>query len=1511
MSDAGETTSAQVDLPVDLQLDLDAQQSEQRPKLAFPVVGIGASAGGLEAFSEFLSTVTADSGMAFVLVQHLPPQSDSMLVDILAKRSVLPVIQVVDGTKVAPNHVYVIKPGYVLTIRDGTLRLGSALDDRSKKRPVDDFFKSLAEDQRERAICVVMSGMGSNGTAGAQTVKAIGGLCIAQEPQSAAYPSMPRSLIESGNADYSLRPKDMFEVLVAYAAQPYLVTTPVQTPTDDMHLRELLGILLTRAGRDFAGYKKPTLWRRVQRRMSLNRMDDLASYTRLLRQAANEVTALADDLLIHVTGFFRDGEAWESLRQRVIVPLVHERDQDSSIRCWVAACASGEEAYTLAMLLVEASEAANKRFDIKVFATDSSHSTLGKARNGVYAGGIESEITPERLERFFVREEAVYRVRPELRERVVFAPQDLLRDPPFSQLDIVSCRNLLIYLEAEAQKRVLAMLHFGLREGGALFLGTSETVPSSDELFEPIDKKARIFRRIGPTRHGHVDFPKISSMQSVIDAGSPTTRFTPRLSIAQLTTKTLLESHTPAAVTIDRQYRVVFYHGDTNPFFNQPRGEPTRELFSVVRDSVRGAVRTALHRASRSAKRATSLDGWIIAENGERTRVAVTASPLDTKHAPDHYVVSFEEVGSMPAVLPLLANAGDGLLAQELVRARDELHSTIEELQNNNEEMKASHEEVVSINEELQSSNEELETNREELQSLNEELTTVNAQLHSKMDELQAANNDMASLLASTDIAVLFLDSRFRIRRFTAAMKSLLDAISTDLGRPLADLAKKFVDPNLIGDAEAVLASLVPIEREIAGTDERWYLRRILPYRTADDRIDGVVVTFIDVTARRRISEALQDSERRYRAVAELVPDQLWRADAEGSTDWHNHRWYEYTGQTRDAALGWGWLAAVHSDDREAFKAHFIAARASGEPLRRELRLRSTKGEHRWFLLQAAPVRDDGGQIVQWFGAATDVHEQRVASELSEQREEQLRLVIESQPDFAMFMVAASGQITAWNRAAEQLLGWTVDEAMGREVGMIFTPEDRLARVDAAERELAERRGKAAAERWYVGKTGKRFWGSGVLSAVRGNEGVTRGYVMILRDETERKDAQDAVHVAKDVAERANLTKDQFLATLSHELRTPLSVITLYAKMLDEDVQLEPEQIKAAIAAIGRGAEAQRALIDDLLDVSRITSGKLQLQPRTVRMTQLVREAVDAVTPTAALKRLELTTDLDDAGIAWCDPERIRQVLWNLLTNAIKFTPSGGNIHIELRCSERDLEVIIRDSGRGIEAGFLPHVFERYRQADLVSTRSHGGLGLGLAIVKSLVELHGGTVTLDSAGLGCGTTATVRLPRLSGQETLADDENARDEAAIGKTLSGRNVLLIEDESDTRRALVALLRHADMRVVFAPTVRAAWKALASGRPDIIVSDIGLPDEDGFSFMRELRQREQAGHLTKIPAIALTAFVRADDRQRAFKAGFQAHVGKPFEPHRLLATMSQLLEAAVAPEANPEGTSAHEG
>ena len=1479
---------------------------EQAARLPFTVVGIGASAGGLEALTEFFDAQRSDTDMAFVVIQHLPPTRESLMVDILSKHTAMPVRQAEDGMRVERNHVYVIRPGHTLTIRFGLLHMGQPLEKRGHNRPVDDFFRSLAEEQRERAVCVVMSGMGSNGTAGAQMVKAVGGVCVAQDPDSAKFPSMPRSLIDSGFSDFILKPGEMPDVLARYAASPYAKggkPVDVVGRKDLKVLAEVLAVLKTRIRHDFAGYRKATIVRRIQRRMGLNHVTLLADYAKLIRQTPAEATALADDLMIHVTGFFRDPEAWEALRAEVVAPLVASREDDAVIRCWVSACSSGEEAYTLGMVLLEEADRAGKSFDIKIFATDMAERSLAHARTGSYPNGIESEITPERLARFFEKEDGKYRVRRHLREVVVFAPQNLLQDPPFSRMDICTCRNLLIYLEADAQRRVLQLLHFGLVTGGTLFLGTSETIGAVEDLFEVVDKRARIFRRVGPTRHGTLTFPASpvvpGAARAVGPAGVPAVDArTGRQSVTLLTQRLLLDRYTPPAVVVDRELRIVYFHGRTEPYLDQPRGEPTRDVLQLAREPVRSAIRTALFAATERAEDGAVRDGTIVAEDGSVKRVVVHATPLQPRVETNLFLVTFEELPERPAATSGVdAQVADAALRSELERARADLQSTVEALQATNEEMKASNEEVTSINEELQSTNEELETSKEELQSLNEELTTVNAQLQAKMEELLGTTNDLASLLSSTDIAVIFLDPQFRVRRYTPATRDLVDLIAGDVGRPLKDLARKFNDPTLMEDARAVLDKLVPVEREVGSESGKWYVRRALPYRTADNHISGVVLTFVDITDRRRADEALRASEQRLRRVIDVNTVGIIFVDVNGPIEEANDEFLRMTGYDRDdlraGRLRWDTITPAHWVDRA--REAFDELRASGRVRPYEKQFRRKDGILCWGLFAGADLGD--GKAVEF---VVDVSERHRAENQLQLSAERIRLAVEV-TQMGFWEMNPQTKVDTFDPTHNRIMGLPVDRRAGSmaEVVERIHPDDRARVVAAMDAALGGGGDITIQFRvvWpdgsvhHVAKYGRLIDSPG--------EAGGRRLIGTVVDVTARVTAELArerqlalEQAGRAEAEAASEAKDQFLANVSHELRTPLSAILLWAKQL-RTATASDQQRAEGLDAIARSAEAQRELIEDLLDTGRIVSGKLRLVVRPFDLASLVREAVDGVRPAAEARRVALQVNLaPNLDHVSADPDRLRQVLWNLLSNAVKFTPADGRVDVDAQRLGDDVELTVSDTGRGIAAPALPHVFERFWQAESAA-RTNKGLGLGLPIAKQLVELHGGTIDAASGGPGKGTTFRVRLP-LPAMDPAARPAARRSAAKGVQRLDDARLLLVEDDDATRDALAVVLRGAGADVTAVGTVADALAAFRSDRPDIILSDIGLPDGDGNDLIRQIRTDESDRKAAATPAVALTAMVRRQDRRRSAESGFQQHLAKPVDPDQLVRTLLGLLE-----------------
>jgi two-component system CheB/CheR fusion protein len=1496
--------------------------SSPKATLSFPVVGIGASAGGVDALQSFFSATSPSSGMAFIVIQHLSADHDSLMAEILGRCTTMPVREIEDRMPVEPNHVYVIRPGFTITLEGPELRMGEPVEKRGHRRPVDDFFRSLAREQKETAIAVVLSGTGTNGSAGAQAIKAAGGLCIAQDPDSADFPGMPLSLIHAGYADLVLKPPEMPDVLMRYVHNPYIAADSAgrtraihELERHRQDLDDVISIVRARTKHDFQPYKAPTVLRRIQRRMGLRGIADLKGYAARLRAKPEEAEELANDLMINVTGFFRDAEAWEALREAVVRPLVDQKGTEGTIRAWVSACASGEEPYSLGMLIAEEIERAGANIEVKIFATDTADKSLAFARAGVFPGGIEGDLSPERLQRFFDKDEHTYRIKKNLRDQVVFAPQDVLRDPPFSRLDIATCRNLLIYLEPEAQRRTLALLHFALRDGGYLFLGNSESLGETANLFEVVSKRWRIFRRTGPSQHRFSELPAIARRLPEAAARSPSVRSArAQLGESALIESALLAEFGPPTAVVDANERIIYFHGNAEPYLQHPSGQATQSLVDLARPSVRPLVRNALRRAI-ADNRAVTVEAET--DSSGSTRIAITASPLKDTRLSRHYFVTFTQkepdaVGgehASPPVRPPRNIENDAALEEELADLRRELQTSVEAFEATNEELKASNEEVTSTNEELQSSNEELETGKEELQSLNEELLTVNTQLETKVNELEATTNDLDNLLSSTDIAVVFLDPQMRVRRFTAAVQDLLELLPADIGRPVAHLAQKFTDGDLIADATSVLAKLVPLESEVLSHSARWYLKRTQPYRTQDNHIGGVVITFVDITIRKRSEQAITANQARLQAVVEQMPAAVLLAEAQSgelllanrqATNLFNQN-YPLPLLHHSWAAAYAALRGVHKDGRAYELEEWPLARtlSTGEVISdEELDFLRPDGSLATVAMSCSPVRNIDGALVAAVAVFWDVTERKREREAMRDSEERFRRLVEGAHDYAMFLLDRDGRVVSWNKGAERVIGYREEDILGRSGAVIFTPEDRAAGAPEEEMREAAVSERAIDERWHLRKDGTRFWASGVMTAARNDDGTVRGFVKIMRDQTDRKsmDAQlqEALLSAQQLrarAEGANRAKDEFISTVSHELRTPLNTIRLWSRMFMGG-KVQGQDVVQGAQFIDRAALAQQQLIDDLLDVSRMATGQLRLSARNTRLIQSVEAAIDAVRVIAAVRRIEVKSQLSsDVGTVRVDPDRIQQVVWNLLSNAVKFTPDGGRVDVTMRRQESTVEIVVRDTGAGIRPEFLPHVFDRFRQGDATTTRRFAGVGLGLAIAKQLVELHDGTIVAHSDGEGKGATFTVYLP-LERQLPGAEDHEATGNFHEWGHLNGIEVLLVDDEKLGREATAKLLEQYGAQVRAASSAAQAREAYQIRRPDVIVADIGMPNEDGNALLVSLRNFEEQQKLPRVPAVAVTAFARSEDRALALASGFDEHLPKPIDADGLVEIIMRL-------------------
>jgi two-component system CheB/CheR fusion protein len=1239
--------------------------SESETVASFPIVAVGASAGGLDAFSQLLRHVPADTGFGFVLIQHLDRTHTSGLSEALSKVTAMPVRQAEHGARVEPNRVYVIPPNADLALRAGCLVLSMRSTGESKPHlPVDFFMHSLASELGGRAIGVVLSGSASDGTEGLRAIQERDGITFAQLPSSAKFPGMPQSAVEAGVVDYGLSIPELASELARLSTHPYMQSIALEAREPDADIREAI-FARVRAdfGVDFGEFKQTTVTRRLARRLALRRVGDLTSYLALLKSEPNEVRALYEDMLIHVTAFFRDPEVFEVLRTAVFPEIIRHKPAGMPVRVWVAGCSTGEEVYSLAMAWLDSFGDVSTAPVINFFGSDVSEVSVQKARIGVYSDAAMRDVSDERRIRYFSKVDGGYRIKKAVRELCLFARHDLVRGPPFSKLDIVSCRNVLIYFDQALHKEVLPTLHYALNQPGFLVLGRSENIGSFGHLFTPLDKANKIFVRADVASALRVS----TRTELRLPVGAPRGRsHTPPFERTSMYEKhldrLLLARYCPPGVLVNANLDVLLFRGQTGAYLQAAPGQPQTSLIGMAREGLLAALRATMEQAKQE-RTIVRRKGVEVGRDGTTTVCDLVVVPFSglPESQESLFIVLFEDAEAGQGFAPKRAlelepdapaqSRRIARLEHELAATKEYLHTLIDEHSRASDELGASNEELLSGNEELQSMNEELETAKEELQSINEELTTLNDELRTRNQEAAQANSDLANFAAIVDIPILTLDKQMRVRRFTPQARTILNVLPADVGRSIDDIKLNINVPNLSEQIAVVIRDAATTEAEVQDARGRWYRMQIRPYTNADDLVDGAIISLVDVNALKTL-------------IAE-------GADARGQ------------------------------------------------------------------------------------------------------------------------------------------------------------------------------------------------------------------------------------------AERANAAKDDFLATLSHELRTPLSSMLLTAQQLRGGTAMTQEQLQRTGERLERSTLLQVDLIDDLLDVSRIVAGKLTLTRHLVDLGSVVEAAIDEVAVLAAAKDLVLNVALDaKVGALWLDRTRSQQIVSNLLTNAIKFTPKGGQITVVVQTEGGVVHLRVTDTGIGIEPSFLPHVFARFSQRDSTITRRHGGLGLGLALVRHLVEAQGGSVRAESAGVGQGATFTVSFP------LPVDPERGASAPEVGgvlgrpgrahhyEALEGLRILVVDDDLRTREAVLEVLHLAGAQVALAASAAEGRSSITSFRPQIILCDIAMPEEDGYSFIRQLRAApiEQGA---AIPALALTAMATEEDRRRALAAGFQMHLAKPIDIDRLREAVRTLSAMSASP------------
>lgn len=1710
---ASDSSEAPSTSPIPSNQSSHPQLSEDQKANQFPIVGVGASAGGLEAFRQLLENLPVDTGMAFVLVQHLDPEHESALTHLLSRATSMPVSEITNNQRVLADHIFVIPRDTNLSIVKGVLQLQPRPRTRTPHRPIDSFFESLAQDQQERAIGVVLSGTASDGTLGLEAIKGEGGITFAQD-DSAKYDSMPRSAVAAGCVDLVLSPAGIAKELARIGNHPFVKgrapltpfegkTAPAtaheddQTPlparsggseaprTDAQRIRteanregprsgvtdakgedgykKILLLLRNQSGVDFSLYKSSTIQRRINRRLVLSKRGTLQDYASFLRGNVKELDNLYSDVLISVTSFFRNPETFDALQREVFPKLLRQRG-DGPLRCWVLGCSTGQEAYSLAMAFLEAAEKVPHMRSLQIFATDLNDALLDKARHGLYAKSLAEDVTPERLRRFFVEEEGGYRISKKLREMVVFARQNLINDPPFSRMDIISCRNLLIYLEPSLQKKAIPTFHYALKPDGFLLLGASESIGGFTDLFEPVDKKNKVYsKRPAPTPTFHLPVnrersekfsaarrPPLPIRQT--DESEAPAALRGELNAQREADRITVNQFAPPGVLVNSELQVLQFRGPTEPYLQPPAGKASFDVLKMAREGLMLPLRAAINQAKKENKTARR-NNVRVNRNGKALLVNLEIVPLKNLHE-RHFLILFEETRKV-------AGAGDSAsrtksamrsskisakqdtnriseLETDLSETRDYLQSMQEQHEGANEELQAANEEVQSSNEELQSINEELETSKEELESANEELTTVNEEMSNRNIELNLLNSDMTNLQNSTKLVIVLLRRDLTIRRFSAQAEKQFDLLATDIGRPIANVRHNLLLDDMESFVRDVIDTVHEQTRDVQDKLGRWYSLRVRPYMTLDNKVDGAVLVLVDVDTLKRSEQAVAAARNYAEAIIRTARDALIVLRGDLRVDTANEAFYKMfktaPGQTEGIPIfeiaGGAWempkLRTLLEEvlPRNSFFHDF------------EVTNDFPRLGKRTMLLNAQRLQLDDGTSPKILLSIQDMTERLQFQTVLRHSEGRYRRLFEAAHDGILILDSVTRQIADANPFMTELLGYAKDELLGKElweIGLLADEqashasfrqlqqqgsvryesvplesksgekreveivanryeEDGKAVIQCNIRDITERRmaqealreseeryrtlfelgpvavyscddtgviqqfNRRAAELWgrepAPGDTDERFCGSfklfrsdgsfmpheqcpmaemvsGKISVVNDMEvlierpdgsritvivnirplknehGKVVGAINCFYDITERKrfESERVAQADRELslrmeAENANRSKDIFLATLSHEMRTPLNAIVGWINILKRSGYTEKD-LQEGLDVIERNTKAQVQLIEDVLDVSRIVSGKLRLEIRPCELSEVIAAGIDAVRPAAEARGIALNVQLDPAVTQTrCDAVRIQQVVWNLVSNAVKFTPKGGQVSITLTREHSGVQMQVSDSGQGISSDLLPYVFDRFRQADSSTRRKFGGLGLGLSIVKHIIEMHGGTIAAASPGEGLGSTFTVRLPihAIKIDEEAADlgiDESDAAQPTVSSQavvrLDGLRVLVVDDEADSRRLLAKVLSEAGAIVTTAESAAEAMPLLKTENPSILVSDLGMPNEDGFDLIYKVRQSYTPNVL---PAVALTAFAHKEDRRRALDAGFQVHISKPTDPHDLTAVVAEL-------------------
>ncbi len=1457
-------------------------QNNQRSELI--VVGVGASAGGLESLEKMFANVPENSGMAFVIVQHLSPDFKSMMDELLARKTRIPIHKVAENMEVAPNNIYLLPPKKEMIISGGRLHLTDKDPKQGFTLPIDHFFRSLAQDFGKHAVAIVLSGTGSDGSRGIQEINQSGGLVLVEDPELAKFDGMPLSAFNTGIVDLVMPAENLAEALVEHAEDPDKVKLRKKI-NQELPLEGIAAVfdLLRRDYNiDFSHYKPTTVGRRIERRLQMLNVRDIDEYVERLREDDDELNALYKDLLIGVTQFFRDAEPFAMMERQIIPELLERVPENEEIRVWCAACATGEEPYSIAILLYEALEKANRPINLKIFATDVHKTSLEYAGIGFYGEERLGELSHKRLRRFFTKKNDGYQVSQDLRKCIVFAQHNVIKDAPFTNLDLITCRNLLIYFLQPAQKKAISLFHFGLKTRGTLLLGSSESPGELSDEFETIDEHCKFYRKKRDIRlPADMRLPlsgRHTGGQHSVTIPRPLGSRPDSGLIA--TYDLLLNEFMPPSFLINRHRKLIDSFSGAAKLLNVKDRRPSEDILEMLDTDDHASIAGALNRVIQH-QQPISFSGVKIRSNEKTGNYKISILPFATKGGDTSYLIRFELMNDEPT-LGSESVASNSInvdtremsrsqvthLEEELNYTKENLQATIEELETSNEEMQATNEEMVGSNEELQSTN-------EELHSVNEELYTVNAEHQKKIRELDELNQDMEHLLESNDIATVFLDRDLTIRKFTPGVESCFNLISTDIGRRIDTFSHRIQHQDLMGDLNGVLDEGKRRELAVRDVEDRSYFMRLLPYKTDPEKIDGVVLSLIDITA----LEAARGQISRLSAIVESSNDAIISADMNGTiTSWNEGAVKLYGYEISDA-IGKDIYMLVPKEQHEQVMSWFDRVR-NGIPIPGvEVERLSQGNKPVQVSIAVSPVKDQSGNVIGVSSISRDISQLKEAHRQIEHRDQRTRSIVESSQD-AIVSIDDHGIIIRWNPKAVQVFGFLREEAIGSKLTELIIPtQQREAHVKGLSQFLKTGESNIIDKRLEldaVTKSGKVI--PIELTVIKNKFDQRYEFTAFIRDISTQK--ADVERARLDVERR-----DKFLAMLSHELRNPLSAVRTATRVLKAKHNDDKTGGKF-ISVIDRQTAHIARLLDDLLEVSRITQDKISLEPSKLDLRDTLDDSVQSVMSFANDNEIEIVVKSSDSPMVILgDRTRLQQVQANLLTNAVKYSEAGQSVQIAMSLEDDHAVIRVTDRGAGIPSHQLEKIFDMFYQSDETLDRAHGGIGVGLSLVRTLVELHGGTIAARSEGPGKGSQFEVRLPLA---KSSIKPDGPRSKKNFGNQI--KTVVIVEDQEDNRDMVSSMLEMEGFKVTSAENGIDGLKLIRESKPDAAVVDLGLPELDGFEVARQLREGTEGFEPCDSVLVALTGYGQPQDIEKAHECGFDHHMVKPLKPDRLLKILS---------------------